>query len=141
MKKQGAYILYLHLRKPLKLTVGSLGQASFPAGLYAYVGSARRGVAARIGRHRRLAEKKSGKLHWHIDYLLVHLQTMWAGETVLDDGVECKVSKEIASKKGVLAPVPGFGSSDCRSGCRAHLYLLPELHSTAGVHVGVAELL
>jgi Uri superfamily endonuclease len=28
--------------------------------------------------------------------------------------------------KGVTAPVPGFGSSDCRAGCKAHLYRLPD---------------
>jgi Uri superfamily endonuclease len=125
MEKQGAYILYLHIKKPLKLTVGSLGKTAFPAGLYAYAGSACRGAASRLARHRRLAETKSGKIHWHIDYLLVHPQTLWAGATMLEDGMECNISKEIASKKGVIAPVPGFGSSDCRSGCEAHLYHLP----------------
>jgi Uri superfamily endonuclease len=123
--KKGAYILYFNVKKPLGLPIGSLGKASFPAGLYAYVGSACRGVAARIARHRRLAETKSGKIHWHIDYLLVHPDTSWAGETLLEQDAECKVSKKIASRKGVMTPVPGFGSSDCRSGCRAHLYLLP----------------
>jgi len=124
MKKQGAYILYLQIKNPLKLDVGSLGTASFPAGLYAYVGSARGGITARMARHRRLAETKAGKIHWHIDRLLAHPQTVWARETILENGRECKVSKKIASQKGVTAPVPGFGSSDCRSGCAAHLYLL-----------------
>jgi Uri superfamily endonuclease len=125
MKRRGAYVLYLHVKTPLKLTVGSLGVACFPAGLYAYVGSACGGVAARVARHRRLAENKSGKPHWHIDHLLVHPHTAWADAIMLGNGIECKISKGIASEKGITTPVPGFGSSDCRTGCEAHLYLLP----------------
>lgn len=126
MKRQGAYVLHLDVKIPLTLTVGSLGTVFVPAGQYAYVGSARRGVAARIARHRCLAERKAGRVHWHIDYLLTSPNTRWAGETLLEDGIECEISKQFASRKGVTAPVRGFGSSDCRSGCEAHLYLLPE---------------
>jgi Uri superfamily endonuclease len=131
MKKKGAYILYLYVKRPLKLTVGSLGKAYFPAGLYAYVGSACGGVAARVARHRRLAETKSGKIHWHIDRLMVNPAAIWAGATILECNAECEVSNEIASQKGVTTPVPGFGSSDCRSGCTAHLYRLQ--HGRAGI--------
>jgi Uri superfamily endonuclease len=102
-----------------------LGSAFFPAGRYVYVGSALRGIVARVARHRRLAAQKTGKLHWHIDYLLVHPLVQWAGEQFLENGVECDISKKIEATDGVTAPVPGFGSSDCRAACRAHLYLLP----------------
>ena len=129
MKPRGAYVLYLKLSGPLRLAVGSLGMVFFPAGFYAYVGSARKGPAARVARHKRLAVRKSGNPHWHVDFLLVHPQASWAGETILEEGVECEVSKQIASQQGVRAPVPGFGSSDCRMGCRAHLYLLPKNHA------------
>jgi Uri superfamily endonuclease len=125
LKKQGAYVLYLDVRLPLTLTVGSLGRFFIPAGRYAYVGSARTGIAGRIARHRRLAEQKAGKIHWHIDYLLMHSHIQWAGDVMMEDGVECDISKQIASKKGVTVPVPGFGASDCRSECKAHLYRLP----------------
>ena len=123
-KKRGAYVLYLDIKLPLMLPVGSLGSAVFPAGRYAYVGSARRGIAARVLRHKRLAVEKAGKIHWHIDSLLVNPHTQWAGEVVLENGIECGISKRIAAMSGVTVPVPGFGSSDCRAGCRAHLYLL-----------------
>jgi Uri superfamily endonuclease len=123
--KQGAYVLYFNIELPLTLLVGSLGSSVFPAGRYAYVGSARRGIAARVLRHKRLALQKEGKLHWHIDYLLINRHTELAGETVLENEIECTISKRIAKMSGVTVPVPGFGSSDCRAGCRAHLYLLP----------------
>ncbi len=126
VKKQGAYVLYIDVNLSLTASVGSLRTVSFPCGRYAYVGSASKGVAGRIARHKRLAEQKTGKLHWHIDYLLIHPNTVWAGEIMLEDGNECAVSKQIAAMKGVTAPVPGFGSTDCRAGCEAHLYRLPE---------------
>jgi Uri superfamily endonuclease len=126
MKKKGAYVLCLRVEQPLLLMVGSLGTVSFPAGHYAYVGSAQRGVAARVARHRRLAEQKSGKIHWHIDYLLTNPFVNWDGEIMLEDAVECKLSRQIASMMGVTVPKPGFGASDCSARCAAHLYHLPE---------------
>jgi Uri superfamily endonuclease len=124
MIQKGAYFLYLHLNQPLKIDAGSLKNIYLPAGDYVYVGSARRGIAQRIARHKRLAEIKKGIPHWHIDYLLVQPQTQITGEMRLAGENECVASKEMASKKGVSAPVLGFGSTDCRSGCQAHLYRL-----------------
>lgn len=103
-----------------------MGMVSLPAGNYAYVGSARGGVQARIARHRRLAEQKAGKMHWHIEYLLVHPHVRCAGSSALEHGVECEISARFASLEGVTIPIPGFGASDCRAGCKAHLYLLPK---------------
>ena len=122
---RGAYLLHIDIKQPLKVKVGALGMASLPAGRYVYVGSACRGIEARIARHLRLAKHKAGKIHWHIDYLLVNRHTKWVNAVALEDCVECEISRQIASKKGITVPVPGFGASDCRAGCRAHLYLLP----------------
>ena len=80
-QKRGAYVLYFDIELPLTLQVGSLGSSVFPAGRYAYVGSARRGIAARVLRHKRLALQKEGKLHWHIDYLLINRHTELAGRS------------------------------------------------------------
>ena len=120
--KMGAYVLYLDVQQPLTLRVGALKRIFLPAGYYAYVGSACRGIAGRIARHRRLAEQKKGKRHWHIDYLLTNPGIRLAGDTALAGRDECDVSRQIAASRGVSAPVPDFGSSDCRSGCKAHLY-------------------
>jgi Uri superfamily endonuclease len=125
VKSKGAYILYLDVKRPLTLMVGSLGKFGLPAGRYAYIGSARSGIAGRVARHRRLAKQKTGKVHWHIDYVLIDPHSRWAGESVFEHGIECKISKQIACVRGVTIPIPGFGSTDCRAGCAAHLYRLP----------------
>lgn len=124
MKKQGAYILYLNVKQPLTLCVGSLKTIFLPPGRYAYIGSARAGIESRIRRHKSLAEKKAGKCHWHIDYLLVHPQIQLVGETAIAEGSECEISHQIASRKGTTIPVPKFGSTDCQQKCKAHLYHL-----------------
>jgi Uri superfamily endonuclease len=122
MRKYGAYILHLDVPQPLTLKAGAFKGAAIPSGRYVYIGSARSGIEARIARHKRLAEQKAGKLHWHIDYLLTHPQTRLTAYTELPGASECDVSRHIASRRGVSAPVPNFGSTDCRSGCKAHLY-------------------
>jgi len=124
MKKRGAYVLYLDVEEPLTLCVGSLKTIFLPSGRYAYVGSARAGIEGRIRRHKRLAEKKSSRRHWHIDYLLVHPNIQWVGGTALEGANECDLSHQIASRKGVTIPVPKFGSTDCRHKCDSHLYRL-----------------
>ena len=48
-----------------RLQIGSLGEREFRAGHYVYVGSAARGLEARIARHGRLRKK----MHWHFVYL------------------------------------------------------------------------
>jgi len=126
MSSRGSYLLNINVGQPLTYRVGLLHKATFPPGRYIYVGSARRGISSRIARHHRLAEQKAGKLHWHIDYLLVNPYVQWAGSVALEDGIECEISRIISSIKGVTAPVSRFGSSDCRKGCKAHLYLLPK---------------
>jgi len=141
---RGTYLLVIGLGQPTTLTVGRLGTFSFPAGWYAYAGSALGpgGLEARLARHRR-AEKR---LHWHIDYLLPHgtLETIW--QLVSPSRLECAWAAAIRALPGAETPVSGFGASDCR--CSAHLVyfrdrpgdrLITEaLHDTSPESCGVA---
>jgi len=125
--ERGAYILRFIIKKDLVLKVGSLGNVYLPAGRYAYVGSARRSIRSRIDRHRRLAEEKSGKRHWHIDYVLTHPATKLTRIESRSGSEECAVARDIASRRGVSVPVPRFGATDCRAGCKAHLFRIKTL--------------
>ena len=114
----GAYISYqllLWLKRRVRLGIGRLGAFDFPAGRYVYTGSARRNLEARVARHLGPAKRP----HWHIDYLLC-----CAGVEVLRvrrfRRAECAVNR---GTRGMI-PVPGFGASDCRAGCNAHLKYL-----------------
>ncbi|MDH5748921.1 MAG: GIY-YIG nuclease family protein [Rhodospirillales bacterium] len=112
----GAYGLILTLVKPLRFKGHLLAAAT-----YLYAGSARGpgGLRARIGRH--LKEDK--KIHWHVDRLtdVARVGAVYA----LVGGDECEIVETALKIKGVSAPVPGFGSSDCRI-CPAHLLRLPD---------------
>jgi len=112
--RKGSYILLVSLAEGSTIKAGSLPHSYFPAGSYAYVGSAMGGFKPRLERHLR-ANKK---LHWHIDYLLER-----AGITSIilcqtEARVECVIAQAL---NGQFECVPGFGASDCR--CPSHLFL------------------
>jgi Uri superfamily endonuclease len=103
-----------------RITVGRLGCVVFPAGLYAYVGSALGigGLAARVARHRR-GEKRR---HWHIDYLLDHARIVDVYVDATGRRLECRWSQALLSYAGATEGPRGFGASDCQ--CRTHLFYL-----------------
>lgn len=121
-KSSGAYILQMDLKHPQTLRVGRLGEFTFPAGDYLYVGSALGpgGLEARLGRHLR----GNGHCHWHIDWLrqIVPVRGYFYLETT--EPIECSWSQYLIEQPQAGIPVPGFGASDCRTkgkSCPAHL--------------------
>lgn len=122
----GAYLLYFRLRRPALVTAGRLGRHRFEPGRYVYVGSARRYLAQRVGRHRRMAATREGARHWHIDGVLLHRYFVLEKSEILPGGDECELSARLAARPGVTVPVPGFGATDCEAGCRSHFYRIGE---------------
>jgi len=116
----GIYILSIKLEKNATIDIGKLGKFTFPQGYYVYTGSARKNLSSRIERHKR---KNNKKLRWHIDYLLnckyAHIENVFTFENSKLD--ECSMNKKIIKLNGSEIIVKGFGSSDCRNGCPAHL--------------------
>ncbi|ROR32310.1 GIY-YIG nuclease family protein [Inmirania thermothiophila] len=117
----GAYLLRLELAVPVTVAVGRLGRHRLPAGGYVYAGSARGGLAARVARHRRLALAGAGRRHWHVDALLLHPACRWHEPLLVPEGDECALVQALLARGGFAVPVAGFGASDCRRGCPAHL--------------------
>jgi len=132
----GFYALELHLTQPVHLRIGQIGEHRFPEGVYIYAGSALGpgGLRARLGRHLRAKELSP---HWHIDYLgqvaqaeaFVYIRTApnkfrrfrAAAPEQVTIPIECLWSQSLSRMSGASIPVPGFGASDCHSGCHAHL--------------------
>lgn len=119
----GCYVLILQLSRARPITVGRSGKVLFPQGIYLYVGSAfgSGGLRSRVGRHLR----GDGRWHWHIDYLRSVADVHGCFYTVADRSLECEWSQALAALPNATIPVPHFGSSDCRSGCEAHLIAFP----------------
>ena len=116
----GVYQLRLRVSVDLRLTIGRLGRFAFPVGVYVYTGRSSRGLAARVLRHVAGARRK----HWHIDYLLGRREVL-IERVVLASGdpeEECTANRAVGRK--ARCPAPGFGASDCRRGCLAHLWLV-----------------
>lgn len=123
----GTYTLLMGLSEPVSIAVGALGQHRFPAGRYAYTGSAfGPGGFSRIDRHRQLARGEREVRHWHVDYLLGHPATRIEGviRTPGED-VECAVAQALPE-----AGIEGFGASDC--GCGSHLGYAPDRGTLLG---------
>ncbi|HKJ75673.1 MAG TPA: GIY-YIG nuclease family protein [Gammaproteobacteria bacterium] len=124
MRDGGAYRLFLQLTRPAWVRAGRLDRFRLEPGLYIYVGSARRALAARVDRHRRLAERKHGNRHWHVDGLLLHGYSRLVRAETYPDTEECALSRGLAGDACASVPIAGFGATDCRAGCPAHLYRL-----------------
>jgi Uri superfamily endonuclease len=142
-KETGSYALWLYLAQAQTIQIGRLGNFSFPARDYVCLGSAcgSGGLRSRLGRHLR----GDGETHWHIDYLRRvavvkgFLYTICRGDSRIAP-TECTWSQTLATHPEVSIPAPGFGASDCKSGCEAHLVRLTDaglLTSIQGVYVRV----
>jgi Uri superfamily endonuclease len=121
----GAYLLHLRLPEPSRIAVGKLGQFQFPPGDYIYLGSALGpgGIKARLNRHRYGYSKQ----FWHIDYLRTHAWLVGFAFVISNPAsiqtarFECVWSQSLLVLPGASVITPGFGASDCKSGCKAHL--------------------
>ena len=113
---RGAYALAFESDLSFFARIGALGEFEFQLGIYVYVGSALGpgGLKARVGRHLR----KNKKLKWHFDYLSELLVPAGLYCEVTNERLECVWAAKLAETGG-LAPVAGFGSSDCS--CFSHL--------------------
>jgi Uri superfamily endonuclease len=112
---KGVYVLVISVSKDINVNVGALGTVNFERGLYAYVGSAQKGLEKRILRHLRRIKRK----FWHIDYLLDddNVEVLKVFYKHAGKSEECKVANKIAER---CFPIKGFGSSDCK--CKSHLF-------------------
>lgn len=110
----GAYLLVLRLNRARRLQVGRLGSVAFPAGYYVYVGSARKGLEARIRRHLR----RRKRMHWHVDYLRAVADSARALPIRSSRRDECSLARALA--RALEPAAPGFGASDCA--CPTHLF-------------------
>ena len=110
----GVYMAFLEVLADCRLQIGSLGEREFRAGHYVYVGSAARGLEARIARHGRLRKK----MHWHFDYL--RQAAVWKGALPIrtQERLECSLAKAV--RELAAGEIEGFGASDCH--CGSHLF-------------------
>jgi Uri superfamily endonuclease len=108
---------------PVQLEIGRLGWFTFPAGALFYAGSARGpgGLRARLNHHLNPAKHP----HWHIDWLRRAALVRGGWYAAVPGSLECTWSQALLLLPGAVAPIPGFGASDCANHCPAHLIAFP----------------
>lgn len=121
----GAYRLFLKVNRAAWIEVGRRGRFRIEPGYYVYIGSARRNLRQRVARHRQIASGHREGGHWHVDSLLAHRSVRLIAAESVSGGEECRLSQSLALQPGVGIPIAGFGATDCRAGCKAHLYRIP----------------
>lgn len=116
--RPGTYALLLRADAPGTIQVGRLGKMDIRPGFYVYSGSALGpgGLRARVSRHERIEKP----CRWHIDYLraVTDVQEVWF--TCDERRRECQWADVLGDLPHSLAPLCGFGASDCS--CRTHLH-------------------
>jgi len=126
----GTYTLLILIKENVEVTVGNLGRHNFNRGFYTYTGSAlgKNGINLKHRIERHLSNNK--KMHWHIDYILSLKESIIVGViySILGKDLECIISKKIEDSDLSEIAVKGFGSSDCKSDCRAHLHYFPSIN-------------
>lgn len=115
---RGTYVLLIRLERERTAEIGKLGVFTFPAGWYAYTGSAMGSLEKRIARHLALEKKK----RWHIDYFLEIGRVVGVIPFPGERKIECSVNKAILEFNKARVIAKGFGSSDCK--CPSHLLYL-----------------
>ena len=115
----GSYALCLWVETEVQVQIGKVGIFDFCPGGYVYLGSAQGpgGVTARLRHHLRLAINQ----RWHLDWLRPYARIVQGYVALGHDRFECRWSKALAQLPGSGIPAAGFGASDCRMGCPAHL--------------------
>lgn len=117
----GSYLLFLKLTEAITINIRGK-ELGLDAGYYIYAGSAfgTGGLASRLKRHLR----KQKKVFWHIDRLTSSPYCYIEGIAVsINRKAECELSQSL-NKLPETTPVFGFGNSDCKQHCPAHLYKL-----------------
>jgi Uri superfamily endonuclease len=119
---RGVYTVVLELSSRRSIRVGRLGILTFDRGFYGYTGSAMgRGGFSLEGRISRYLRRSIRKPFWHIDYLLLESRVEAVVYAESDRSCEHMVAYTLSRN---AKPIVGFGSSDCRYGCRSHLHYL-----------------
>ncbi|MGB9674421.1 MAG: GIY-YIG nuclease family protein [Anaerolineales bacterium] len=124
---KGSYALVLKLPRAEEITVGSLGTFYFPKGTYIYCGSAfgNGGVSARLNHHFRELTSFSPQSNWHIDYFISSTRLPHIYYSLSPTPLECIWSQSLAKLPGAFIPAKGFGATDCKQKCPAHLIGFP----------------
>lgn len=115
---RGCYILLIKLETNMTIPSGSLGDVTFKAGFFLYIGSGKKNLSGIVNRHLR----KRKNIQRRVDYLIQAAEWVKGFPVYTDKDLECSIAQQIsrlASEK-----IPHFGTSACD--CGSHLFYFPK---------------
>jgi len=120
---QGIYALIIKIKEEITLKIGKNRIYNFFSGFYVYIGSALGKFSTNIENRLRRHFSPNKKLFWHIDYLLnnPNVEAQKAFYAMTDQNKECELSLRIMNYTNSDL-FKGFGNSDCKAGCKSHLF-------------------
>ena len=113
--RKGNYILVMSLEKTTNQIIPKFGNVCLLPGYYFYCGSA--GLKSRITRHL----NSNSKLFWHIDYIKYLMDFLEVWYQIQSEKNECSFSHFFSKQENAVIAIQGFGASDCKNKCNAHL--------------------
>ena len=120
--QKGSYILVMSLEEPAEQIIPKYGKVSLLPGYYFYCGSAHGngGLRKRVTSHL----NSNSNQFWHIDYIKhqTHIFEVWC--QINSKNNECSFSHFFSSQENAVIAIEGFGASDCKNMCNAHLWIL-----------------
>jgi len=135
----GTYVAFLYLPRAVAgLRIGDLGTFDFPAGYYAYLGSAFGGGGVRKRTHRHLTTVTPRK--WNIDHLKPLGKPVVVWWTHDRAKVEFAWAEILGSMPGASFPAPRFGAAD-NAKAQAHLVRFARMPSVTDFRRRVAAAL
>ncbi|MHA1636485.1 MAG: GIY-YIG nuclease family protein [Candidatus Thorarchaeota archaeon] len=121
---KGIYALLIEIKQPLTVDIGTTKDVQFQKGECVYIGSAQGDGSTNLENRLKRHFSKKKKIHWHIDYLL-DSQVMFRDAVLAytDEKMECQLVQSLISTHSFEWGPSGFGASDCKSKCTAHLLI------------------
>ena len=119
---KGVYVLIIEIPQNITIDVGAMKDKDFSKGQWVYIGSAQGTASTNLENRLKRHFSKKKKIHWHIDYLLDNQVILKdAILTYTNEKKECQLVQTLIRTLNFEWGPPGFGASDCKSKCAAHL--------------------
>ena len=135
--RKGNYILVMSLEKTTNQIIPKFGNVRLLPGYYFYCGSAHGsgGLKSRITRHL----NSNSKLFWHIDYIKYLMDFLEVWYQIQSEKNECSFSHFFSKQENAVIAIQGFGASDCKNMCNAHLWMFPKSENLDRLFIGLSK--
>jgi Uri superfamily endonuclease len=127
----------MSLEEPFEQTIPKFGKVSLLPGYYFYCGSAHGsgGLISRVTRHLNLNFRQ----FCPIDYIKYQMRISEVWYQINLENNECSLSHYFSIQENAVIAIEGFGASDCKNKCKAHLWMFPLSENLERLYIGLSK--